>query len=294
MDERGDYPEIVSWIKITATPIQELEPSKLLTMSEVRDILIPACHNFMDKCLLMLLRETGGRINEILKANIEDVRFEKDRAYIKLLNSKRRRGEISKREIVLIDSFYFLSNWLRDYPTKNNSSLPLFITDRNKRLGYDSVYRLLKKLEEETKINKNLHPHLFRHSQSNDMSKILTDAELRVFGGWVKTSNLIARYTHLTSEDVNKKRLASMGRIKEDEDKSIEKEKLVSCSRCNELIDINKFKFCGKCGMSLSNEEEIKSNIKMEMLNKKVDELFKIFKEKEKIKILKEINKDEV
>lgn len=295
MKERSKYPEVVSWIEVKPTEIPELLEEDLITWEETRNILISGCHNFRDKCLIAFMRETGARINELLNMNIGDIRMESDRAFVKILNSKRKRGDPTYRESVLIDSFYYLQQWLRDHPLRNNfdkkKDIPLFVQMKNKRLTYARVFYMLRKLKKETNFNKPLRPHLFRHSQANDMAKILTDAELRVFGGWTKESNMVARYTHLTSDDVNRKRLEAIGRVKPEEKQITQKEELKPCPRCNEMIDFNKFRFCGKCGMSLQKEEEVRENIKLERLNSKVEELFKIFKEKEKKKILKKLGK---
>lgn len=292
VEKRGKYPKIVDWIDVKSPEQSEIVESDLISFEEVKDILIPACHNFRDKCIISILRETGARINEILAANVRDVRMENDRAYIKLLNSKQRNRVKNYREVVLIDTYYYLQNWLRDHPSKTDfnkkKNISLFVNKRGKRLTYTNVYAMLQRLKEESSFKKSIHFHLFRHSQANDMAKILTDAELRVFGGWAKTSQIISRYTHITSDNVNKKRLEILGR--ETPTKlEFKKEELKPCPRCNEMMDYNKFKFCGKCGMTLRGEEEIKEGIKIEMLNKKVEKMFKIFKEKEREKILKEI-----
>ncbi|MFH1326674.1 MAG: tyrosine-type recombinase/integrase [archaeon] len=294
VESKGKYPEIVEWIEVKPPAQSEIIESDLISFGEVRDILIPACHNFEDKCLISLLRETGARINEILKTNVSDVRLENDKAYIKLLNSKQRNGVKNYREVVLIDTYYYLQSWLRDHPLKKDfnkkKDTALFVNKKGKRLSYTNVYALLQKIKKESGFKKSINPHLFRHSQASDMAKILTDAELRVFGGWSKTSQIIARYTHITSDAVNEKRLRSIGRIKPEE-KEISIENLKPCPRCNENVDYNKFKFCGKCGMSLSKEESIQESVKTEMLNKKVDKLFKQIKQIEKEKIMNYLNK---
>ena len=291
--EKGKYPEIVDWIKIDFIEPPELRENELISNEETRNILIPACHNFQDKLVISLLRESAGRINEILSSNENDVRLENDRAFIKLRNSKRRNNVNNLyREIVLIDSFYYLEQWLRDHPLKHqfkdNKDIPLFVNKKGIRLAYHDITRLLSKLKKETNFKKKINPQSFRHSQATDMAKILTDAEMRVFGGWSKSSQIIGRYTHLTSDDVNTKRLQMIGRVKV-EDKEKDLELLKPCPRCNEMMDIDKFKFCGKCGMSLNKEEEIKITTKTQELENKMDLLFKKFKQIEKKEILKNL-----
>ncbi|MFH1311490.1 MAG: site-specific integrase [Nanoarchaeota archaeon] len=295
VEENGKYPEVVDWIKIKPPQQSEIRDSDLISFEEVKNILIPACHNFRDKCLIMLMRETGARINEILAANVGDVRIESDRAYIKLLISKQRNRVKNYREMVLIDTYYYLQHWLRDHPLKadfnKKKDIALFVDKRGKRLLYTKTYAMLQRLKEESGFKKSLHPHLFRHSQASDMAKILTDAELRIFGGWAKTSQIIARYTHVTSDDVNEKRLESIGRIKP-EQKKIAMENLKPCPRCDEMVDYNKSKFCGKCGMSLDERVEITEHTQKEKVKGDFESMFRKFIEKEKKKLREELKEE--
>lgn len=292
-EEKGEYPDLVKWIQIKFIQPQEIHESKLITVKEVQDILIPACETFRDKALISVMRETGARINEILQTNISDVKVLSDRAFITLRNSKRRNNIKDYRERILIDSYYYLQHWLREHrllkDNPNKKDVPLFLNKHGERMQYHDVQRILANLKRDTKFTKPLNPHWFRHSQATDMAKVLTDAELRIFGGWTKYSQIVGRYTHITSDDVNHKILKSIGRLKE-EDMTLEKENLQSCPRCNEMMDFNKFKFCGKCGMTLQKANEMqKEDVKLEMINEKIEKLFKKFKEQEKEKILKQI-----
>jgi len=294
IEGRGKYPKIVDWMKIHTLECQEINSKELITFEELQKILIPACRSFMEKFLLSLMRETGGRISEILRINVSDLTIESDRAYVKLLNSKRRNEVKTYREIVLIDSFHYLNNWLREHPMKKefnkNKDVPLFLNGREKRLNQYNVMGILNRIKKVTGYEKRLNPHWFRHSAASEKSKILSDAELRVFGGWMKGSIMIGRYVHINSDEVNNKILSSIGREVE-KPSAIKKENLEECPRCGELQDIDKFKFCGKCGMCLDTEGEVKSNIQIQMLNEKVEQLFKIYKNKKMKQLLEEIKK---
>jgi len=290
--DKKEYPEMVSWIKTPIIEPKEITKNELITWEEVREILIPACETFRDKALISLLRETGARINELIDANIGDVRLENDRGFIRLKNSKKRNNVKNYREVVLIDSFYYLENLLRSHPLKSKDS-PLLIGKKGKRIQYPDIFRLLEGLKIKTNWKKKLNPHHFRHSQASDMAKILSDAELRVFGGWSKNSPTISRYTHISSDDVNQKRLEMIGRAKPKEEFNM-KEDLKPCPRCNELIDFNKFRFCGKCGMALNREKEIKEYTEDKTLKDKLYEKQKSkMKGEEFQKILKEMFKEE-
>lgn len=294
IEGKGQYPHLVGWLEVKTFLPKEIRKEDLLNWQDIREVLLPNCDNFRDKALIVLLRETGARINEIFEANIGDVRLENDKGYIKVKNSKTRHGLKEFRELLLIDSYYYLDSWIRNHPLKSKDS-PLFVGKNNKRIEYHDIIRIFLKLRKKIKIsnpdwNKKLNPHHFRHSQASDMAKILSDAELRIFGGWTKGSPTIGRYTHITSEDVNEKRLALLGRV-EKKDEVILKENLKPCPRCNSLIDYNKFEFCGKCGMALDREKEVRDNSKIQDLENKFDVLFTKFKKIEKEKLLQKIEK---
>ena len=290
--EKGEYPDIVKWIKIKVEEAREYGKNELISWQDMKDKIIPACNNFRDKAFFSLLRESGARINEVLNTNVGDLRLENDRGFIKLLNSKRRNKIKNYRELVLIDSFFYIDNWLRNHPLQSKDS-PLFVSKNLKRMKYDDVSRLIAKLKNTLKKThpewkKRLNPHHFRHSQVSDMSKMLTDAELRVFGGWSKTSPMPGRYTHLQSEDINKKIIEKSGRG--GEIKMEEKPDLKSCARCNTLMDFNKFEFCGKCGMALGQKvigEHIDFEKYKENLNIKFKDMIKREEEKIRIKLKK-------
>ncbi len=279
VEEKGQYPEIVKWIEVKFIEPEEINEADLISWEETKDILIPACQNFVEKCLISIMRETGARINEILEANVSDVKMEENKAFIKLRNSKRRNNEIKHRSLVLLDSYYYLSHWLRDYKAKGDS--PLFVNKQNERFSYKNVRSMLEKIKKRTNFKKPLNPHWFRHSQASDMAKILSDGELRVFGGWSKSSQLISRYTHLTSDDVNAKRLKNKGIV----EIIVKSPKLEACPRCNLYIDFSQNKFCGKCGMALG-QEPIKEQAELENFKENFDKHFKKMMKKE-IEILK-------
>ncbi len=286
VDGKGEYPEIVKWIPINFIEPQEIANRDLISQEDVKNVLIPACHNFRDKCMISLLKESGARINEILSSNIEDVTLEDNKAFIKLKNSKRRNNQKTTRRLVLIDSYYYISEWMRDSSIKING--PLFINRQKKRMTYSDVMRLLKKIQKETNFTKKMNPHAFRHSAASDMSKILSDSELRVFGGWSKSSQIISRYTHINSDDVNDKRLESRGIVKTIPEIKNEIE-LKQCPRCNEYLDFEKNKFCGKCGMSLGFSEKTEQ-IKKEEYRENFDKNLKKMMKQELVKLKKELN----
>ena len=290
VEEKGKYPPIVDWIELKFIYPQELSKDELISWDEAK-MLTSSAMNFRDKCLIMLLRETGARINELLAINIGDVRFENNSAYVKVFNSKRRSNEKTHRTNLLIESYYYLYHYLQNHPLKGNKEAPLFVMRNNKRMNHNSVMKVLNTIKKRTNFKKRLNPHTFRHSQASDMSQLLTDAEMRVMFGWARNSMMSSRYTHIKSDEVNNKLLELRGRKQPTESSISIKENLQPCPRCKEMMDIDKNRFCGKCGMDLHGEEAIKEHIKMERFEEEIDKYKKKLKEKIKKEILEELKK---
>ncbi len=82
IEERDKYPKVVDWMKLHTLECQEINAKELITFEELQKILIPACRSFMEKFLISLMRETGGRISEIVRINVSDLTIESDRAYV--------------------------------------------------------------------------------------------------------------------------------------------------------------------------------------------------------------------
>jgi len=67
---------------------------------------------------------------------------------------------------------------------------------------YSQAYKLCQKSGE--LINKNVYPHLFRHSRATQLAQHLTESQLRLFFGWSGRSDMPAVYVHLSGRDIDK------------------------------------------------------------------------------------------
>jgi hypothetical protein len=51
---------------------------------------------------------------------------------------------------------------------------------------------------------------MLRHSRATHLSKVLTDRELKILGGW-NSDAMLNKYSHLSQRDVERKLLLSYG-----------------------------------------------------------------------------------
>jgi hypothetical protein len=115
---------------------------------------------------------------------------------------------------------------------------------------------------------------MIRHSRATQLSKFLTDRELKILGGW-KTDTMLARYSHLSERDVERKLLLSYG-IKLDVEEMPKPSLVVrrcDCGYENPSTAI----YCQECGSSLISIEE-QSRIKE--LEERLSKLVAIYTER--------------
>jgi len=253
------FPEkenLVSWIKTSGLNTQRKKveksiPKEILTIEEINK-LANAAENIRDKALVLTLYETGARIGEFLNMRIGDIKFDEYGAKIIL------EGKTGMRMVRVINCVPALAQWLSQHPFKENKNAFVWIgftrKIENKPLSYREVLKILKKLANKAGINKNVHPHLFRHSRATELAKILTEQQLKVYFGWDQASKMAARYVHLSGKDVDSTLLKSYG-IEIEEKKELEL-KPKKCVRCGHINDSSS-KFCSNCGMPLTLEAAI-------------------------------------
>ncbi|MBP9478919.1 MAG: tyrosine-type recombinase/integrase [Sebaldella sp.] len=145
---------------------------EVLSLQEVKEIIdsIPHTPNGnKDRIIIKILVATGARISEVLELEIKDIENQ-DYEFIRVL------GKGSKYRLIPIYSG--LEDEIKDYiendrkvlmqnmkideknkMRKSNNEFKLFLNTRR-----ENFWKKLKEYAENAKINKNVYPHIFRHS----------------------------------------------------------------------------------------------------------------------------------
>jgi len=243
-----EHPKYFKWLKLSE-PKNNILPEELLTEEEILKI-IDATKHIRDKALISTLFESGCRIGEILTLQIKNVSFGEH------VTSLLVAGKTGQRRVPLITSTSYLATWLSAHPQKNNPNAPLWIrllksnpVKDFEALGYRGAQKMLRVLFKQVGINKRPNPHLFRHSRATILAKKLTEAQMKGFFGWTQSSDMAARYVHLSGRDIDVAIMKVNGLeigIKEDELKIKE----VKCERCTKR-NPSTFKLCQRCGGAL-------------------------------------------
>jgi integrase/ribosomal protein L40E len=259
-----EKPSIVEWIEIKPVRTSSVQREDLLTHDEIIAMMDVAT-NIRNQAIIAVLADSGARIGEIAGLHINNVCFD-ETATISV------NGKTDKRDIRLLYSVPALSQWMEIHPHKHNKNAPLWVNTGTRNHGlemnYGSFYMMIKRTAKKAGISKNVHPHLFRHSRSTDLSNHLSDSQLKAHLGWKPGSDMPQRYVHLTSKDVGET-LLDIGGYKKKKDKPFLIDKL--CYKCNTRNSPSS-NLCSHCGAPLDLKatmdlEEIRKELSIEITN---------------------------
>lgn len=194
----GEYPKLVSWIKVRIKKSNEEVPPQVLTKDEI-ELMSNNAINLRDKAFVKLLYESGCRIGEFLGMRIKDVAFDQYGCLIMVS------GKTGFRRIRIIEYSKDLFNWLDIHPLKSNQEAYVWLNleTLNDVISPAEANKILKKLAKKCNITKPVHPHFFRHSRATYLFKFLSDAIVKEIFGWTKDSRMASVYNHLSGKDVD-------------------------------------------------------------------------------------------
>jgi site-specific recombinase XerD len=258
-------PEIVKWIKPNKVKNHKKLPRELLTIEDTNAI-ADNTNNPRDRCLVLMLYETGARISELLGLKIKDLEFEEKYARVTLPDN----GKTGPRKILIVASTPAILNWLKHHPRKDdkNAFLICGLDYRNKglELNYRHVNQLLREAGKKAGVDKPMNPHHFRHSRATELACKLTEAQLCKYMGWVIGSKEAATYVHLSGRDTDNAILEIYG-LARTENKEVERFKPIECPRCS-IINDPAAKFCNGCGLGLDEKSIMEYDKKKELATK--------------------------
>jgi integrase len=278
--EKGIYPEEVRWISTTHKQGHKL-PEELITREEVEKM-IDCAEHIRDKTLIALLYESGCRIGELTSIRIKNVSFD-DYGCILVVN-----GKTGMRRVRIIEYSSFISRLLADHPDKDDPESPLWVNIGTTKLiaksklkktkyewhyamSYHGIAKVIKNVAKRAGIKKRIHPHLFRHSRATELSKKLTEAQMKQIFGWTQGSKMASVYVHLSGRDVDDALLKINGL--EDRREKLVEPKPKKCPRCNEINPHN-FKYCGNCSMALDIKAAVEADKKKKVAMEALGGLF--------------------
>lgn len=245
-EDEWDVPKLVKFIKIRKPRDADKLPSELLSPDDVKRMAQHA-KTLREKALVLTLYESGARISELLHLKLRDVQFDQ---YGALLNLN---GKTGYRKIRIIGSAPALSQWINhEHPKRTDRNAYLFCTiQRGKEGGiisYMQVKTMLNTIKERAGIDKNVRPHIWRHSRATEMAEHLSDSVRCQYFGWVQGSKMARVYTHI--QDTDRIILELNGLIEKTKDHDGRFETTV-CPRCQTKNPYGS-DYCANCNMGLN------------------------------------------
>jgi formylglycine-generating enzyme required for sulfatase activity len=213
-------------------------PKDLLTEEDVVK-LIKNANGIRNKALIAVLYESGARRGELENCKLKDVSKHKrgnENFYRLILN-----GKTGERQVIIFRYQQWLRQWIA-VCQNNNPDSPLFPTLRKYNKNGECNYRpisgqqinlILQETATKAGITKNVHAHLFRHSQATKLANIMTEQQLKTQFGWTRGSNMTEVYIHLSGKDTELAILKSFGKYVDKDEKGNEVE---YCVQCGEVI----------------------------------------------------------
>ena len=266
-------PPEVAWFSVRRRNAKDsrVKPESLLTVEEVR-AMMAAAENERDRAMISVLFEGGLRPGELLSMTVGSVAFNSQYCLITVY------GKTGVKRIPLVASFKPLLEWLQKHPLRGEINAPLWISlsnsSKNKRVSYHYLRKLIKKVAEKAGLRKDVWPYLFRHTTLTNMAKVLTEARLEQFAGWVHGSRMTARYVHFSARDLEDAMLELHGIKGKDENGGVLKATV--CPRCGERNAPDALR-CSFCGYILD------AKLALEAEEKRVERLEEVLKRLERL-----------
>ena len=172
----------------------------ILTIEEVDnllDIKLNTPYDYRNKAMLELMYSSGLRVSELINLELKDIDL--DNNYVRCF------GKGSKERIVPIGEYSskYLSiyiNEYRDSMKKGYYTEKIFLNNHGKELTRQGLFKIIKKIAKEKNINKNITPHMLRHSFATHL--LNNGADLRTIQEMLGHSSISTTqiYTNVTND----------------------------------------------------------------------------------------------
>lgn len=251
-----ENPNCIKDLKVVKVKDNKLKYSDMLSEDEIQK-LIDTYQDPQHKALISVLYDSACRVGELIGLKRGDVVCNNGQWVISV------NGKTGVRNIPLTLSVVYLEPWFNRYhPTKDNKQAPLFISmsprDMYKKieerhLSVVAVWFMLDHARRASRIGKEVHPHLLRHSRLTWLSDHgMSENMMRIYAGWTNGSDMPAVYLHTNPANIAIKLNQIQGNAPPEESKP-EPSKLLpkKCPRCQAENDASS-PYCKQCWLPLN------------------------------------------
>ena len=146
-------------------PNKEQKLPKVLSKNEVKRIL-NSCGNIKHHCILMLIYSAGLRRSELIDLKVSDI--DSERMLINIIGAKGKKDRVS---LLSENVLQLLRRYYKAYKPKKY----LFEGAKGDKYSSTSVAKILKNAAQKAGIQKNITPHILRHSFATHLLEQGTD-----------------------------------------------------------------------------------------------------------------------
>ena len=172
----------------------------ILTIEEVDnllDIKLDTAFDYRNKAMLELMYSSGLRVSELINLELSDIDLNNN--YVRCF------GKGSKERIVPVGEYSskYLSiyiNEYRDSMKKCYYTEKIFLNNHGKEMTRQGFFKIIKKIAKDKDINKNITPHMLRHSFATHL--LNNGADLRTIQEMLGHSSISTTqiYTNVTND----------------------------------------------------------------------------------------------
>ena len=197
LNEKYNIPDVST--KIDKPRVRRKLPN-ILTIEEVDNLLniqLSNAYDFRNKAMLELMYSSGLRVSELVELKIKDIDL--DNGYVKCF------GKGSKERIVPIGELAvdYLKKYIyeyRDSMKKGYYTENVFLNNHGKKISRQGFFLIIKEIAKEKKIEKNITPHMLRHSFATHL--LNNGADLRTIQEMLGHSSITTTqiYTNVSTD----------------------------------------------------------------------------------------------
>lgn len=197
LNEKYNIPDIST--KIDKPRVRRKLPN-ILTIEEVDNLLniqLNNAYDFRNKAMLELMYSSGLRVSELVELKIKDIDL--DNGYVKCF------GKGGKERIIPIGEIAvdYLKKYIygyRDSMKKGYYTENVFLNNHGKKISRQGFFLIIKEIAKEKKIEKNITPHMLRHSFATHL--LNNGADLRTIQEMLGHSSITTTqiYTNVSTD----------------------------------------------------------------------------------------------
>lgn len=172
----------------------------ILTIEEVDNLLnikLDTPFDYRNKAMLELMYSSGLRVSELINLELSDIDLNNN--YVRCF------GKGSKERIVPVGEYSskYLSIYINEYRDSMKKSYyteKIFLNNHGKEMTRQGFFKIIKKIAKDKDINKNITPHMLRHSFATHL--LNNGADLRTIQEMLGHSSISTTqiYTNVTND----------------------------------------------------------------------------------------------